>query len=175
VAGPKKTFSDLVLEAERRFGSRTRPIQYEVVGRQNLIPESVFAGGIATIYFASEARHDFFRLRFQLAHEAVHYICGGFRRDTTKLEEGLAVHFSLTLHRRDPDYDKRSEASLPAMFTDCLSLFRQARMTDAIVEEIRASIPNLDNLAPSDLVRFTEERLAQTLCERVSHNMEDRN
>jgi hypothetical protein len=123
--------------------------------------------------FISLARRD--TISFQLAHEAVHYICGSFRRHTTKFEEGLAVHFSLTLDRRDPDYDKRSEASLPAMFTDCLSLFRQARMTDAIVEEIRASIPNLDDLAPNDLVRFTEERLAQTLCERVSHNMEDRN
>ena len=141
-----------------------------------MIPETVRLGTAAVIYFSIDARHNFFRLRFQLAHEAIHFLSGALRRDSLKFEEGLAVHFSLTLRRRDAHYDAETQRKLPPMFDECLQLYRALGAKDEQIRSLRLATPNLDKIDRSKIMEFfsADSTLAEKLCERVPFDMTHR-
>ena len=92
-------FKVLLANAERLYGKRSTNHKFTIKGRDSLTPETILdpAAGEVTIWFANEARHDYDRLRLQLAHEVIHVLCGGFKRQCLTFEEGLAVQFSLSV------------------------------------------------------------------------------
>jgi hypothetical protein len=109
---PSFLFNQLLLDAEERFGPRSRAMAATVVPRDNPTPETVPNGAEGCfVYYYGEAQNDPQRLRFQLAHEAIHVLSGALRRDARKLEKGLAVWFSL--RQADRKYRRRARSSLP--------------------------------------------------------------
>ena len=85
-------FNELLAEAETRFGPRSRTLAPIVEPRDDLIiPETIPDGADrCKVFYAREAQHDYLRLGFQLAHEAIHVLSGALRRDARNLEEGFA-------------------------------------------------------------------------------------
>jgi len=172
---PTKLFKNALAVAERTYGKRSGTHRFIVEGRDYPIPETLppDAAGNITICFANEARTDYDRLRFQLSHEAIHVICGGFKRQCLVFEEGLATHFSLT--QSTSDYASRAEATLPRMFANALSAFRKLNPSPEKIRQIRATIL-IDHLTPTLLERYfgSSPELALVLCDRVSARDADR-
>ena len=110
---PTPLFKVLLANAERLYGKRSTNHKFTIKGRDSLTPETILdpAAGEVTIWFANEARHDYDRLRLQLAHEVIHVLCGGFKRECLTFEEGLAVQFSLSVSTEA--YAKAAENELP--------------------------------------------------------------
>jgi hypothetical protein len=167
-------FNELLGKAEQQFGPRSRPLKIQVLPRANPVPESTPNGTDGCIvHFFTEAATDHERLRFQLAHEAVHVLCGNFIRTATTLEEGLAVWFSLSVSK--PPYRKRAEKGegVSALFLDALRLFKRLKPSDQKVKELRLVSPTLDDVTPDMLSRVfgAPKDLVQQLCKRVPPDM----
>jgi hypothetical protein len=146
-----------------------------ICGRDSLTPETILdpAAGEVTIWFANEARHDYDRMRLQLAHEAIHVLCGGFKRQCLTFEEGLAVQFSLFVSTQT--YANASEHELPPLYANALARFRELKATPQQIRELRKKL-HIDDLQPSILEeRFgAPSELASALCMRVSPHDPDR-
>jgi hypothetical protein len=163
-------FNELLVTAEGRFGLRSRALRIDVRPRNHRTPETVPDGpsGCVVHYF-QEAEKDYQQLRFQLAHEAIHALSGALVRDARKLEEGLAVWFSLSAMNRQ--YRKRAEGGdgVSPLFLDALQLFEQLKPTDSKISKFRLKCPDLDQASP-ELVAESfsiEISLASRLCQRV--------
>jgi hypothetical protein len=170
-------FSELLAEAERRFGPRSRTLTPVVDARDQLIPETIPNGADSCIvHYAREAQHDHLRLSFQLAHEAIHVLSGALSRDALKLEEGFATWFSLHNSQGNRKYRGRARALLPPIFKEALALFCQIRPTDDRIKYLRNKCSDLDRVTPDLLteVFLVSNDLARQLCERVSNETRDR-
>ena len=172
--GSKDVFMSLLEQAERRFGTRSRKLRIKVNGREEDIPETLADGPDAcVVYYYRKVKHNTQRLRFQLAHEAIHVLSGVFRRDALKFEEGLATWFSLDIFRKDPSYYDKAQASIPPLFKDALELFEQLKPTDETITTLRARCSCLDKVSPDLLkeVFDASDKLANKLCERFPLDM----
>jgi hypothetical protein len=176
---PSALFQEELKRSEEQFGSRTRHLATKVEPRDG-IPETAPDGVDGCIvYFQRAAAKDWQKLRFQLAHEAVHVLSGGLRRDATRFEEGLAVWFSL--HANNREYRQRAERELPAMFRDAYNLFKKLEQKYEMeshdkIKALRQQCPDLDNVNSDILIKIFEapQTLADALCRRVSKHMQDR-
>ena len=149
---PSALFDGLLDEAEDRFGPRARQLNIDVVAREHPTPESISNGpDSCTVYFAREAEGNLPRLRFQLAHEAIHVLSGAFKRRATYFEEGFAVWFSLNLREKDRAYDHQTHANLPLLFKEALKLFKKLNPTDEKLKLLRTDCPSLDMITADRL------------------------
>jgi hypothetical protein len=167
-------FRLLLKQAELRFGKRSRKLKIKVESRTELVAETVPDGDDAcVVYYAREAKRDPQRLRFQLAHEAIHVLSGALKREALKFEEGLAVWFSLNFDDSDPRYSALARGTLPQMFSEALDLFEQLGPTDEKIKELRSRCNSLDGTTPEllQMVFSTTITLAERLCERVPADM----
>jgi hypothetical protein len=77
IVSSSSIFREALRYAERRFGERTRKLKIKVEARDNEVPETVADGSSAcVVYYARKAKRDLDRVRFQLAHEAIHVLSG---------------------------------------------------------------------------------------------------
>lgn len=167
-------FNELLSKAEQRFGARSRTVRIKVLARNKQTPESVADGSDGCIvYYFQETEKDYQRLRFQLAHEAVHVLSGAFVREARKLEEGLAVWFSLSVINRS--YRKRAERGdgVSSLFLDALKWFTKLKATDDRIRAFREKCPNLDFATPELIAKVfrVDMPLASELCQRVPADM----
>jgi hypothetical protein len=171
---PSILFDQLFLEAEKRFGRRSRALSITVMPRDNLIPETVRNGDTCCVYYSREAENDPQRLRFQLAHEVIDVLSGALRRDARKLDEGFAVWFSL--QQSDRNYRRRARRSLPHLFAEALKLFDQMKPTDIKIKELRSKCSDLDNVRTENLeeIFLVSREQAQSILLRVPMEMHAR-
>lgn len=171
--GSKNVFISLLELAERRFGDRSRNLKIKVNGRDDDIPETVSLGADkCCVYYYRKAKQHEQRLRFQLAHEAIHVLSGALKRKALKLEEGLAVWFSLDV-LDDHSYRDQARVSLSPIFKEALELFEQLTPSDNAIAALRACCSCLDEVAPQHLKQVfgCSHELAVKLCERVPEDM----
>jgi hypothetical protein len=170
---PPDLFDRLLTEAETRFGKRARLLHPIIVlPRDNPTPGQ----NGCFVYYDRNAENEFFRLQFQLAHEAIHVLSGALRRDATKLEEGFAVWFSLHHDQMNRKLRKREESALKPLFAEALKLFIDLGPTDDAISALRTLRPDLDTVEPADLERVfsvSEERALRIL-DRVPLGMHAR-
>ena len=170
---PTPLFKVLLANAERLYGKRSTNHKFTIKGRDSLTPETILdpAAGEVTIWFANEARHDYDRLRLQLAHEVIHVLCGGFKRECLTFEEGLAVQFSLSVSTEA--YAKAAENELPPLYANALARFRELKAIPQQIRDLREKL-HIDNLQPSILEEYfaAPPELATALCMRVSPHLE---
>jgi hypothetical protein len=175
MVSPSTRFRTLLKEAEHRFGPRSRKIRIKVEPRSDQVPETILnaTNDGATVYYARVAKDDPLRLRFQLAHEAIHCLSGAFRRDALVLEEGLAVYFTLNLTNKNSSYDQRATDALPPLFNNALALFNRLNPTDEKIKALRTHYPCLDAVQPEILqsVFGATNGLVNELCDRVPNEM----
>jgi hypothetical protein len=175
---PSQRFASLLAEAEKRFGPRSRELQFTLAPRTNPVPETMENGPDGcVVYYFDQVASDPERLCFQLAHESIHVLSGGLRRSARNIEEGLAVWFSLNNSQLlDRNYKARARVSLPALYKKALDLFCGLNPSDDSIKVLRAEASNLDDVTPDLLVKLfsASPALAENLCERVSEEMQDR-
>jgi hypothetical protein len=176
---PSKLFDRLLSEAEERFGPRSRALNPTVMPRDNVIPETVqneMVPDACFVYFAREAEGDYQRLRFQLAHEAIHVLSGVLKRDALKLEEGFAVWFSLNHRKVKEEYRRRAYDSLPPLFKDALKFFRRMKPTDSTIKQLRYECRFFDNVRPESLTKIfsVSGEHARKILQRVPKEMHAR-
>jgi hypothetical protein len=167
-------FNELLSAAENRFGTRSRDLTVQVEARDHKTPETIPSGANGCIvYYFREAESDYQRLRFQLAHEAIHVLSGTLNREALKLEEGLAVWFSLSVMNRQ--YRKRVEKGdgISRLFLDAFNLFKRLDPNDDKVKRLREKCPALDEAIPELIAEIfaVDIGLASELCQRVPPDM----
>jgi hypothetical protein len=161
--------ADLLQEAQERFGPRDHewtPIGIEF-GGQN--PSTWYPGigncKYVSIKLSANAANDPQRALFQLAHEVIHLLGPGPKKETLTIEEGVATFFSIEVAARfgfafkydAPAYDHAGER-----VTELL------RIAPDAVKRLRAKRPSFASFTPEfirSVLPAVSERLAVDLCE----------
>jgi hypothetical protein len=88
-------------------------------------------------------------------------------------EEGLATQFSIDMS--NPEYGRKCEAKLPALFATALDQFRKLNATDVQILALRGRCL-VDDVVPTVLEEMfgATTILAASLCKRVSPHDGDR-
>jgi hypothetical protein len=166
-----KELESLVEIAEQRYGAREAGWKIAFGGFRSDRPHTVIFAEqrLVLVLLTENAKDDWQRTRFQLAHEAVHCLVPRPGRLAANIEEGIATLFSLTCSELPPDYVSACIGTLSpyyrAVAEDVAALV--GIYPDAI-RRLRAKAPCFDDMTPQLLVDTlgASPELATRLCAR---------